>query len=61
MENEEMDQELNPHVNLNLRLPPREHRSLKQAAEASCRSLQMEILYRLRQSLAGSNDPAGAS
>jgi predicted HicB family RNase H-like nuclease len=47
-------------VKLNLRLPPREHRRLKQAAEASCRSLQREILFRLRQSLACSNDKAAA-
>jgi hypothetical protein len=55
-----MDQQLSPHVNLNLRLPPQEHRSLKQAAERACRSLQGEILFRLRQSLAGSNDQAAA-
>jgi hypothetical protein len=36
---------------LNLRLPPLDHQRIKQAAERSCRSLQMEILYRLRQSL----------
>jgi hypothetical protein len=47
-------------VKLNLQLPPREHRHLKQAAEQSCRSLQREILFRLRQSLAGSNDPVAA-
>jgi TraY domain len=45
-------------VHLHMILPQDEHEQLKQAAEASCRSVQKEILFRLRQTLtrrAGAN------
>ena len=44
-----MDRELNAHINL--RLPQQDLERLKQEAERSCRSLQGEIRYRLKQSL----------
>jgi Arc-like DNA binding domain len=40
-----------PNVHINLRLPQRDHEQIQREAERSCRSVQKEILYRLRQSL----------
>jgi hypothetical protein len=40
-------------VNLNLRLEPPLHADLKQAADAACRSLQGEIIFRLRKTMPG--------
>ncbi len=46
-------------VTLNLRLSQHDHEQIKQAAEDSCRSMQREILFRLRQSMnkSGTSSP----
>jgi len=47
-------------VHINLRLPQREHEQIQKAAEVSCRSVQKEILWRLRQTLAKPAEQATA-
>jgi predicted HicB family RNase H-like nuclease len=45
---------------LTLRLPPEIHRNLKAVAVENGRSLNAEIVQRLRRSLAGTSTPKGS-